>query len=81
MVKVLLYGIARVKFNQKELEINAGSIKDLLTQMAKTINVKYKDMKNYLIYVNDINISDLKMFNTKLNDGDIVMLLSPSSGG
>lgn len=81
MVKVLLYGVARIKFNQKELYFDATSVRDLLEKMAESINVSYKDMKNYLIYVNDVNITDLKMFKTPLHDNDCVMLLSPSSGG
>lgn len=81
MVKVLLYGIARVKFNTKELNLEATSIKDLLKQMAYLINVSYNDMKDFLIYVNDVNITSLHMFNTQLNNDDVVMILSPSSGG
>jgi len=81
MIKVLLYGIARLKFNTKQLDIEANSVKDLLTKMALMLNVKYKDMKGFLIYVNDINITDLSMFKTKLKDGDVVMILSPSTGG
>lgn len=81
MVKVKLYGLARIKFNVKELDIEAKSIKELLKLMSKQFNVKYQDMKNFLIFVNDINITELKMFNTSLNNNDIVMMLSPSSGG
>lgn len=81
MVKVLLYGVARLKFNTKEIDIKATKVKELLKKIADLYSIKYKDMKNFLIYVNDVNISDLSMFNTKLKSGDIVMLVSPSSGG
>lgn len=81
MVKVLLYGIARLKFETKELNIEAKTIKELLIKIGELKSIKFKEMKNFLIYVNDVNITSLNMYKTKLHDKDIVMLLSPSSGG
>jgi len=81
MVKVTFYGIARINFNRKDILVNGSTIKEALTNVCKEVNIPYKDIKKYLIYVNDKNIQELKMFNTPLNDKDEIMLLSPSSGG
>ena len=71
MVKVKFFGSARVMLKEK----------DVLEFVADKYGVTVKDMKQHLIYVNEVNITKLKMYKTKLNDGDIIMLLSPASGG
>ncbi len=81
MIKVLLYGEARLIFNVKEIEEKGSTVKELLSNLALRYDKKYKDLKKFLIYVNDVNITALRMFRTKLNDGDVIMMLSPSSGG
>lgn len=81
MVKIKLFGIARVKFQVREVEIDAKSINDALVLLAEKFGVKSRDLKKFLIYVNEVNISQLKMYRTELKDGDVVMFLSPSSGG
>ncbi len=81
MVKIKFFGIARVKFQVREVEIDAKSINAALVLLAEKFSVKTRDLKKFLIYVNEVNISNLKMYRTELKDGDVVMFLSPSSGG
>lgn len=81
MVTVRLYGAARVKFGVKEVEEKADNVKHLLQYLAARFNVKYASLKQFNVFVNEVNISELKMYHTKLNDGDIIMLVSPASGG
>lgn len=81
MVTVKFFGSARVKFKVKEIQIEALTIKELMSQVALQFNVNAKDIKQYLIYVNEVNITQLNLYRTKLNDGDIIYLLSPASGG
>ncbi len=81
MVNVRLFGMARINFDKKSLQIEATSVKELVQKMAKMTGIPEKDAKQYLIFVNEINIDKLKRFRTKLNDGDEVLFLSPSSGG
>lgn len=81
MVKVKFFGSARVMLKEKEIEGDFASVKDVLEFVADKYGVTVKDMKQHLIYVNEVNITKLKMYKTKLNDGDIIMLLSPASGG
>lgn len=81
MVNVKFFGIARIKFKEKEINVEAKNVKELLGVIADRYNVSVKDVKQFLIYVNEVNIVDLKTFRTPLKDGDKLMFLSPSSGG
>ncbi|MDD4839309.1 MAG: MoaD/ThiS family protein [Clostridia bacterium] len=81
MVYVKFFGSARVKFEKKEMEADCSDIKTLLQIISKEFGVEVKDVKQFLVYVNEVNINKLKMWRTKLSDGDKIMLLSPASGG
>jgi len=81
LIKVTFYGIARIKFNRKDVFVEGSTVKEALTNVCATINIPFKDIKQFLIYVNEVNIQELQMLNTKLNENDTIMLLSPSSGG
>ncbi len=81
MVTVKLFGTARVKFHEKEFQVEAGTVKELMEVLADRFSVRTKDVKQFLIYVNEVNITKLKMYRTKLNEGDVIMFLSPASGG
>ena len=81
MVVVKFLGIARIKFKEKELHLEASTIKELAEILAEHFSVKPKEFKQFVILVNEVNINKLKMFRTKLATGDVVMFLSPASGG
>lgn len=81
MVKVRFFGMARINFDRKEMQLEAASVKELTEKIATETGLDAKDIKQYLIFVNEINIDKLKRFRTKLEDGDEVLFLSPSSGG
>ena len=81
MVKVFFYGTARVNFKDKMIEVEASKVSTLLKIIARKYNAKVKEIKQHLIFVNEVNIVNLKKFNTPLNDGDVIYLLSPASGG
>ncbi|MEG1529183.1 MAG: MoaD/ThiS family protein [Clostridia bacterium] len=81
MIEVRFFGTARLNLNMKYLELDAKSVSELLKKIEIEANVPPKFARNYLIYVNEVNIDKLKRFRTKLNDGDKIMILSPSSGG
>ena len=71
MIEVKFFGTARVKFQ----------VRSIISVVAERFCIREKEVKQFLIYVNDVNIASLKMYKTKLNDGDKVMFLSPASGG
>lgn len=81
MVEVRFYGISRIKLGRKEMNIDAESVKELQSKIAEELALPIKDVSNFLVFVNEVNIDKLKGFKTKLHDGDTVMFLSPSSGG
>ena len=54
---------------------------DMIDAICEKYGVTQKDMKQYYVYVNEVNISTLKKYKTELKDGDVVYLLSPASGG
>lgn len=81
MVKVILYGSARVILKEKEVDLEAKTVKEVLKKLAEKFDVKYSKLKQHLIFVNEVNITKLKMYRTSLKDGDVLYFLSPASGG
>lgn len=81
MVKVKFFGTARVLLQDKEMEGDFKNVKEMLEGIIQKYGVTMKDMKQYYVYVNEVNISKLKKYKTELKDGDVVYLLSPASGG
>jgi molybdopterin converting factor small subunit len=64
------------------MEVEADSVRGLLYAMEKQLEgLTYKDLKQSVIFINGKNITDLKMYRTKLKDGDNVIFMSPVSGG
>ncbi len=81
MVTAKFFGTARIVLKMKTEQIEALDVNELLSIIANKANVSAKKMKQFLVYVNEVNIDVLQNFKTKLKDGDVVMVLSPSSGG
>jgi len=81
MVKVKFFGTARVLLKDKEMDGDFKDVKGMIDAICEKYGVTQKDMKQYYVYVNEVNISTLKKYKTELKDGDVVYLLSPASGG
>ena len=81
MVKVKFFGTARVLLKDKEMEGDFKDVNEMVAAICVKYNVTKKDLKQYYIYVNEVNIAKLKKYKTELKDGDVVYLLSPASGG
>ena len=81
MFKVKFFGTARVLLKDKEMEGDFKDISAMIDAICEKYGVTKKDMKQYYVYVNEVNISTLKKYKTELKDGDVVYLLSPASGG
>ncbi len=63
------------------MEIEATRIDQLLNQLSQKYNITVKELKSSVIFVNGKNIVHLKVFKTKLNDGDQVDMFTPAGGG
>lgn len=82
MIKVRFFGFIRSQIGTGYAEIDAGRIDEALKLICKEYrNIKLDTLKDSLIFVNSINIADLKRFKTVLKEGDEVMILSPVAGG
>lgn len=82
MVTARFFGEARTKLGTAEFTADVSDVNELLKAISVNFEVlDVKSLKNFLIYVNGEPINRLKMFRTKLKDGDTVLLLSPVSGG
>ncbi len=90
MVTVRLFGVFREPVGQKELNIDAKNVKELVKiltekyEKMEDLLVKNQDplaLKNVLIIVNGRSISFLDGINTTLEEEDVVSIFSPIGGG
>lgn len=82
MVNVRFFGMLRLDIKESAAMIEAGNIDDLL----KILDTKYDEinlnqLRNAIIFINGVNMNELKRYRTKLKDGDEVLFLSSVSGG
>ena len=82
MIKVRFFGFIRSQAGLSSIEISANTVDEALKQISnKCENIKLSTLKNSLIFVNSVDIGNLRMFKTPLKEGDEVMILSPTAGG
>ena len=75
MITVKLFGLVRLETGIKELQVNAANIRELKKGLARFI--PEDKIKGCVLLVNGKQASRF----TKLNDGDLVMLMPPVAGG
>ena len=80
-VKVKLFGVYRVDTHISDVEITADKLSDLLGELNKLATGENKSSIAFTDATVYINGEHCKKKKQKLNDGDEVWLLSPSSGG
>ena len=82
MIEVTLMGLLRLKAGQRVLKVEADTVAKLMVAVnMQCPALSVKELKHSVIFVGDKNIAELKMFRTRLNDGDKVTIMSPVSGG
>jgi MoaD family protein len=82
MIKVRFFGFIRSQVGVSSIEISAATVDEALKLISdKYENIKLSTLKNSLIFVNSVDIGNLRMFKTALKEGDEVMILSPTAGG
>lgn len=82
MIKVRFFGKIRIQIQTSYMDIEANSIDELFRKIEKNNdNIKYKELKKAIIFVNDVNILKLTKYKTPLQSGDEVVILSPVGGG
>ena len=75
MITVKLYGLVRLETGIKQMQIEAGNIREL--KKALTGYIPEEKVKGCVLLVNGKQTNRF----TKLNDGDQVMLMPPVAGG
>lgn len=82
MVNVCFFGTLRLITKTPRLEIDASDINQLLKKLGNIYeDIGQKQFKNSSIFINNVNIINLKLYDTKLNDGDKIDIFSPVGGG
>ena len=80
-VKVKLFGVYRVDTHISDVEITADKLSELLGELNKLATGENKSSIAFTDATVYINGEHCKKKKQKLNDGDEIWLLSPSSGG
>ena len=76
MITVKLYGLLRIESGIKQKQLQASSVKEVLAFLADC-GIAKKDLDGCVILVNGAGAKK----QTKLQDGDLVVLMSPVAGG
>ena len=76
MITVKLYGLLRLDSGIKERQLEAATVSQVLDYL-QSQGISRKDLSGAVILVNGEGANKRK----KLNDGDVVQLLSPVAGG
>ena len=76
MITVRLYGLLRLDSGIRERQLEAGSVKDVHTQLA-ALGLDRKELEGCVILVNGKPANKRR----KLQDGDLVQLMSAVAGG
>ena len=76
MITVRLYGLLRLDSGIKERQMEAGSVKEVFTQLIR-LGLSKQALESCVILVNGKPGNKRQ----KLNDGDVVQMLSPVAGG
>ena len=76
MITVRLYGLLRLDSGIKERQMEAGSVKEVFTQLIR-LGLSTQALEGCMILVNGKPGNKRQ----KLNDGDVVQMLSPVAGG
>ena len=76
MITVKLYGLLRIDSGIKERRIEAANMREVFQDLMEQ-GISQKDLKGCIILVNGKPAAK----RTKLQDGDVVQLMSPVAGG
>ena len=76
MITVKLFGLLRLDSGIREKQLEAKTVKDVLTAL-EHCGIPKKDLDSCIVLVEGKNAGK----RTKLQDGDTVVLMSPVAGG
>ena len=76
MITVKLYGLLRIESGIKQKQLEVHTVKEVLNSLTDC-GIPKKDLDSCVILVNGVS----RPKQTKLQDGDTVVLMSPVAGG
>ena len=76
MITVKLYGLLRIESGIKQKQLDASTVHEVLSFLADC-GIPRKDLNGCVVLVNGASAKK----QTKLHDGDTVVLMSPVAGG
>lgn len=77
MVTIKLFGSLRLKTGFKEMQAYASSVSEACGLLARATGYDKKEFKNCLFVINGRHAK----YSSALNEGDELILMSPSGGG
>jgi molybdopterin converting factor small subunit len=81
MVKVIFYNLLRSKYNISEVEVNPGTINNIINQILNNFtNMKESDFKTAVVFYKGIPIHN-SGFDTRINDRDEIIITHFVGGG
>ena len=80
MINIKFYGMMQEKYGKSRLDIEAGTVRDALNQVARTA-AEEKQLRECVMFVNGKPLRGAARLAAKLRDGDELALLPPVSGG
>ena len=76
MITVRLYGLLRLDSGIRERQLEADSVREVYRRLQE-LGLSRKDLQGCVVLVNGKPANKLK----KLQDGDVLQLMSPVAGG
>ena len=76
MITVKLYGLLRIESGIRQKQLEARTVKEVMAALADC-GIPKKDLDGCVVLVNGAAAKK----QTKLRDGDLVVLMSPVAGG
>ena len=80
MVTVRLFGLLQEKFGKSRLDAKAGTVREVLSCIAKT-EAEEKLLQSCVMFINNKPLRGAARLAAKLRDGDELALLPPAGGG
>jgi len=82
MVKIIFFNLLRSKYHWHELDVAPGTFQNVIDELKKNNpSLNEKDFRDCVMFVNDVRITHLALFDIQFKDGDKVVLTHFLGGG